>query len=103
MVAMVGVVVAQSSASDIHGRIEHSPSDVAAFIERRISCNHWEGEVFPNGFQPRQREVRRALSNLHCSSIEGDALRLSRKYHARPEVISLLNETEQMLPEELRR
>lgn len=100
---IVTVAGVQSSAADVSVRIEHSPADVASFINRRIDCNHWVGEVFPNGFPPRQREVRKVLRSLRCSRVDQDGQRLEAKYRSNAEVMSLLRETADMLPEDFKR
>jgi hypothetical protein len=99
-IAMVGFVSSKPNPTDFRARIERSPIDVASFIKRRIACNHWHGEVFPHGFAPRQHEVRHTLKRLHCKAIESDARRLRQKYRRDPEVITLLTQTEQMLPDD---
>ena len=100
---MTSIVGAHPSAADVRARIDRSPPDVSSFIERRVGCNHWEGEVFPNGFPPRQREVQNMLRTNHCSSVPRDARRLEIKYRDNAEVLNLLKDTEDLLPNELDR
>jgi hypothetical protein len=100
---MMSIVGGQSSAADVRARIDRSPPDVASFIERRIGCNHWEGEVFPNGFPPRQRKVQHVLRTNHCGRVANDARRLEAKYRSNAVVLTLLKDTEYLLPNELER
>jgi hypothetical protein len=95
--------VAKSPAADLPSRIDRAPRDVVSFIERRVGCNHWEGEVFPDAFAPRQREVQDMLRTNRCNWVARDARRLEAKYRDNAVVLSLLNDTADLLPNELDR
>ena len=96
---LVATVHANWSESEFRARIKAAPPDVAAFVSRRISCNHWEGESDPAGnIRERENEVRQALSSLRCQSIERDERRLQRKYRRNEQLIRLLREAHDFQP-----
>lgn len=68
------------------------PRDVAAFIDRRIGCNHFSGE-FNGDRSERDREVTRTLRELRCDRLEADEARLARRHAKTPAVQKALTET----------
>lgn len=76
-------------------RVESSPREVAAFIERRAGCNHFQGEE-PYDRQ-RAEEIGRALRELRCASIDADEQALRRTYRDQPAVLQLLHDTQDLL------
>ncbi len=96
---MVTMVNADSTEAELRTRINASPPDVAAFVSRRIGCNHWEGESDPAGNIPeRESEVQHVLTSLRCQSIDRDERRLRRKYRRNEELIKLLHEVHDFQP-----
>jgi hypothetical protein len=68
------------------------PRDVAAFVDRRTSCNHFAGE-FNGDRSARDREVTRAMKSLRCDRIEADEAALRRRHATSPTVLKALAET----------
>ena len=68
------------------------PRDVAAFIDRRTSCNHFAGE-FNGDRSARDREVARAMRGLRCDQLDADEAALRRRHAKAPKVLQALNET----------
>lgn len=81
----------------LHARIARAPHDVAGFIERRVACNHFDGEV-GSGDAERALQIERARGELRCNNLEKDAARLGRKYSRHSEVLRLLRDTADLLP-----
>lgn len=75
----------------LRARIETSPPDVATFIERRAGCNHFYGEE-PYDHQ-RAEEIKRALRELRCASVDSDERDLRRKHRRQPVILQLLSDT----------
>jgi hypothetical protein len=75
-------------------RVGRAPRKVAAFIERRAGCNHFLGEE-PYDAE-RAAELKKAIRELRCARMERDAARLERAYRARPDILRLLEETEDL-------
>jgi hypothetical protein len=96
---MVTMVNADWTEAELRARIKASPPDVAAFVSRRIGCNHWEGESDPAGNIPeRERNVQRVLRSLRCERIDRDERALQRKYRRNEDRIRLLRELHDFLP-----
>jgi hypothetical protein len=68
------------------------PRDVAAFIDRRTSCNHFAGE-FNGDRSERDREVTRAMNQLRCGRLEADEAALKRRHAKAAKVLRALSET----------
>lgn len=68
------------------------PKPVAAFIERRLACNHFAGE-FNGDRSARDREVNRAMRALRCETLERDEIRLLRRHAKDPAVTKAIVDT----------
>lgn len=67
------------------------PSEVASFLERRESCDHWRGEY---GYDPeRQADIEWAVCQT-CRGTDTELARLKRKYSANPKVAAILDDFE---------
>jgi hypothetical protein len=67
------------------------PSEVANFIERRGSCDHWRGEY---GSDPeRQADIEWAVCQS-CRGTDAELARLKRKYSSNPKVVAILDDFE---------
>jgi hypothetical protein len=78
-------------------RIERAPQPVATFIERRTGCNHWNGKG--GGGEPgREKQIERARKQLGCDQIDTDERSLRKRYRNLPDVLQLLNDTEDLMP-----
>jgi hypothetical protein len=97
------LLVAVPSAADharweqFHDRIEAAPQPVATFIERRVGCNYWDGEVSGAG-DGRDRTIQRERQKLHCDDIERDERQLRKKHRKSPAVLKLLDDTRELGP-----
>lgn len=67
------------------------PTEVKAFIDRRMGCAHWAGEGAED--RARAREIHRALADLRCSALERDERALRGRHRRSPAVIKALDET----------
>lgn len=90
------LAVPASSDTDLIRRVERAPKDVSSFIERRAGCNHWLGEVPYD--RERAAEISRAVHRLRCAKLEHDEATLRRRYRRQPVVLTLLDESADMLP-----
>lgn len=86
---------AQQGEEELRVRVDRAPPEVAAFIERRAGCNHWQGEEPYD--RERAAEIAGTLRELRCGRIERDERALVRKYRNRSDVIQLLCETRDIL------
>jgi len=77
-------------------RDNHLPDDVRAFIDRRMGCNHWEGEEPFDA--DREREISAAVRDLGCDRLEKDEEALRRKYRAAGPVQKALTDAKDALP-----
>lgn len=68
------------------------PRDVAAFIDRRTSCNHFAGE-FNGDRSARDRQVTRAMDHLRCGRLDADEAKLRERHARAPAVLRALNAT----------
>jgi hypothetical protein len=67
------------------------PKEVAGFVERRESCDHWRGEY---GYdEERQRDIDWSMCQT-CAGTDSELLRLKRKYSTNAQVLEKLNEFE---------
>ena len=82
MLALALVITLQAGGQDL-ARFGALPRDVAAFIDRRTSCNHFAGE-FNGDRSARDREVNQAMRELRCGTLERDEARLLRRHTDRP-------------------
>jgi hypothetical protein len=64
------------------------PKDAAAMVERRASCNHWQGEEPYD--KARGREIDRALTRFGCDFIARDEEKLRARYADKPAIIKAL-------------
>ncbi|MET0251417.1 MAG: hypothetical protein ABW203_04485 [Novosphingobium sp.] len=84
-----------SSGGALRARVGHAPRAVAAFIERRASCNHFTGE------EPYDKEraayLNRVIRELRCERIDRDERRLRSAYRRRPAILRLLDDTADLL------
>jgi hypothetical protein len=80
---------------DLRQQVEQAPKDVAAFIERRASCNHFLGESPYD--EERATFLAKARRDLRCARVSEDEGKLRRAYRDRPEVLRLLDETVDVL------
>lgn len=102
MFAVFLLVAAQTAADDarweqLHDRIEAAPQPVATFIERRTSCNYWDGEVNGTG-DGRDQTIQRERKKLRCDEIERDERMLRKKHRKSPAVLKLLDDTKELDP-----
>lgn len=91
MLALALVITLQAGGQDL-ARFGALPRDVAAFIDRRTSCNHFAGE-FNGDRSARDREVTRAMNQLRCSRLEADEAALMRRHARAANVLRALSET----------
>ena len=67
------------------------PAEVAAFLERRESCDHWRGE---RGYdKERQADIDWAMCQA-CPGTDAQLARLKKKYAADKAVMQKLSEIE---------
>lgn len=94
MIALVVALTLQAShsAEQELARFGLLPRDVAAFIERRTSCNHFAGE-FNGDRSARDRQVTRAMRDLRCGRLDADEAALRRRHARAPKVLQALTET----------
>lgn len=67
------------------------PKEIAKFIERRESCDHWRGEDKYN--KKRQAEINRAICQA-CTGTDAELKRLKQKFKDRPDIQAKLNNFE---------
>lgn len=60
------------------------PEPVKQFNARQIECNHWAGEESYD--EQRAEQIRMAIENLSCESLETDEKFLLNQYKSRPDV-----------------
>lgn len=65
------------------------PADAAAYVQRRIACDHWAGEDPYDA--ARARQIAAAAKSLRCDAIDADETRLRRKYGRDPDVLKALD------------
>ena len=94
MIAVVMALALQVSdpAGQDLARFGPLPRDVAAFIDRRTSCNHFAGE-FNGDRSARDREVTRAMRGQRCNRLDADEAALRRRHAKAPKVLQALNAT----------
>jgi hypothetical protein len=68
------------------------PRDVAAFIERRATCDHFAGE-FNGDRSERDRYVTRQMRSLRCDRLDADEAALRRRHATSPTVLKALTAT----------
>lgn len=67
------------------------PSEVATFVERRESCDHWRGEY---GYdEERQRDIDWSMCQT-CPGTDAELVRLKKKYANNRQAVDKLNEFE---------
>ena len=81
----------------LKARIELAPREIAAFIERRAGCNHLDGEA-GSGFPEREAWVQAQREELRCNSIDPDEQALRVKFRSNPEIVQLLDATQDLRP-----
>jgi hypothetical protein len=81
---LVMCVCTSALASDV-------PKEIAKFIERRESCDHWRGEDKYN--KKRQAEINRAICQA-CTGTDAELKRLKQKFKDRPDIQAKLNNFE---------
>jgi hypothetical protein len=64
------------------------PGDVAAFIERMVECNHWGGEEPYD--KERAEQIRKAVENARCDSLESNEQALAQKYKGNNKVFEAI-------------
>ena len=65
------------------------PMDVRHFLERSKNCNHWGGE---EGYDAeRQAEIEKAITELHCSSLDSEKAKLMKTHEKSPQIIDSIN------------
>ena len=75
---------------------DHLPNDVRAFIDRRMVCNHWQGEEpFTTDHK---REISAAVRDLGCRRLEKDEKALRRKYRGAGPVRKALTDAKDAIP-----
>lgn len=93
MIAVAFLLLAQDERA-LHARISGQPRPVINFIERRAGCNHFAGE------EPYDAErslfLARQMRRLRCATLERDEAALRRRYRARSDTASVLDETVEM-------
>jgi len=95
MIAIVLMLAAQLAVADDPqdiARFGPLPKDVAAFVERRMACNHFAGE-FNGDRSQRDRDVTRTMNVLRCGALERDEARLQGRYAKLPQVLKALTDT----------
>ncbi|MGH8028925.1 MAG: hypothetical protein ACREO3_03220 [Arenimonas sp.] len=71
-------------------RLGNLPPDTAAVIGRVDACTHFSGEFNGDG-SARDREVSARMDELHCATIEQEAVALRQSYGDRPDVMEALD------------
>jgi hypothetical protein len=69
------------------------PTDVAQFISKRETCDHFRGEIPPPAEKARMKEVKREIQKW-CRGTDMRLAQLKRKYAANAPVIGRLEEFE---------
>lgn len=82
--------VAGGEGQALRDRVESAPPEVAAFIERRASCNHFLGEEPYD--RARRAEIEAALRELRCDRLAPDE-RALRAAHGGTAILQLLTDT----------
>jgi hypothetical protein len=59
-----------------------TPPDIAAYVRRRMQCNHWAGEEPYD--KARLGEINRAVAKLNCRALDADETALRRRYRHAP-------------------
>jgi hypothetical protein len=93
----LGVTPEDESWGTLRARIEVSPQDVAAFIERRAGCNHFWGEVGSDN-PDREQQIQDTLREMRCWDLETDERALRKAHHYKAEVVKLLDDTADLMP-----
>jgi hypothetical protein len=70
---------------------EKLPADVARYVERRDLCDHFRGE---EPYDAQRRKFLEQRTRRYCTGTDAKLAALKRKYRARSEVISRLDEYE---------
>lgn len=65
------------------------PADVAAYVDRRIACDHWAGEEPYDA--ARARYIAAAAKKLRCTDIDADEARLRGRYARDPAVLKAID------------
>jgi hypothetical protein len=65
------------------------PADVAAFMDRRIGCDHWTGEEPYDA--DRLKQINDAVTELCCASLRSDETALRAKYAANAEAMAAID------------
>ena len=74
-----------------------APHDVAAYIDRRLGCNHWADE---DGYDANRRaEIKRAVADLRCATLDQDELALRRRYRHDPAILRQIGEARDAYPD----
>jgi hypothetical protein len=93
---MILFLIALAAAADpLVAKVETQPVTVRKFVERRASCNHFAGE---EGYdRERQRFLDRTVKELRCGDLERDEQVLRQRYAGSPDIIAILDQSEDML------
>lgn len=75
----------------LRARIESAPQAVATFIERRTTCNDIRRDPHRD-----PALAARLQSQYRCASVAADGQALYRAYRARPQILRLLRDTENL-------
>jgi len=95
MITVILMFAAQLAAADDPqdiARFGPLPKDVAAFVDRRMACNHFAGE-FNGDRSQRDRDVTRTMNELRCGVLDRDEARLQRRHAKLPQVLKALADT----------
>jgi hypothetical protein len=83
--------------AQVQAAVNSAPKDVTNFIERRMACNHWDGEV-GSEYLERERMIQAERKKLRCNCIDADERALRKAHHDSPSVLKLLDDTKEMPP-----
>jgi len=97
MYALIALLLAANAPApdNLKSRVSKAPKQVVAFIERRADCNHFLGEEPYD--KEREAELNRTIRELRCDRIDRDEQTLRRAYAKNRVILSLLDETADML------
>jgi hypothetical protein len=88
------ISVAHSARADTQAVIDDlkcdQPSEVAAYIDRRVGCNYWSSE--PPYDAERAAEIKKVLGDLKCQALTDDERSLRARFAASPNVLKALDE-----------
>lgn len=70
------------------------PADVARYLERRGSCDHWRGE---DGYDAERQAYIKWATCQSCPGSDAGLATLKRKYAENPRVLAALAELEPMI------